>query len=94
MRMRMHNPGDRFQPKEQAKNKKATLLRLLRYVMENYKFSFLVVFACIIVSSVATLTSTLFTQKLIDDYIVPLAASTAPDYSPLAMALFKLAAAS
>ncbi len=92
MRMRMHNPGDRFQPKEQAKNKKATLLRLLRYVMENYKFSFLVVFACIIVSSVATLTSTLFTQKLIDDYIVPLAASAAPDYSPLAMALLKLAA--
>ena len=88
----MPNPGERFQPQEQAKNKKATLLRLFKYVMRNYKFSFMVVFTCIIVSSVATLTSTLFTQKLIDDYIVPLTESTLPDFSPLAMALLKLAA--
>ena len=92
MRTKLHNPGDRFQPQEQAKNKKATLLRLFKYVMEHYRFSFLVVFACIIVSSVATLASTLFTQKLIDDYIVPLTETAAPDYSPLAMALLKLAA--
>ena len=88
----MPNPGDRFQPQEQAKNKKATLLRLFKYVVRKYKFSFMVVFTCIIVSSVATLTSTLFTQKLIDDYIVPLTESTSPDFSPLAMALLKLAA--
>ena len=92
MRTKMPNPGERFQPQEQAKNKKATLLRLFKYVMRNYKFSFMVVFTCIIVSSVATLTSTLFTQKLIDDYIVPLTESTLPDFSPLAMALLKLAA--
>ena len=92
MRTKLHNPGDRFQPQEQAKNKKATLLRLFKYVMEHYRFSFLVVFACIIISSVATLASTLFTQKLIDDYIVPLTETAAPDYSPLAMALLKLAA--
>ena len=92
MRTKMPNPGERFQPQEQAKNKKATLLRLFKYVMRNYKFSFMVVFTCIIVSSVATLTSTLFTQKLIDDYIVPLTESTSPDFSPLAMALLKLAA--
>ena len=92
MRTKMPNPGDRFQPQEQAKNKKATLLRLFKYVVRKYKFSFMVVFTCIIVSSVATLTSTLFTQKLIDDYIVPLTESTSPDFSPLAMALLKLAA--
>lgn len=80
-----------FEPKPQAKNKKATLLRLLRYVLQNYRFSFVVVFGCIIVSSAATLMSTLFTQKLIDDYILPLTGTANPSFSPLAMALLKLA---
>ncbi len=90
MRMGMTPKRPDFEPKPQAKNKKATLLRLLRYVMRHYRFSFVVVFGCIIVSSAATLLSTLFTQQLIDKYIVPLMGVSDPDYSPLAMALLKL----
>ena len=90
MGMRTH-PGEVYSKNDPAKNRKATLLRLLRFVMKYYRFSFLVVFACIIVSSGATLMSTLFTQTLIDDYIVPLKGSEHPDFSPLAFALTKLA---
>ncbi len=90
--MGMKTPGERFAPGKTAKNKKATLLRLFRFVMQHYRFSFVVVFACIIVSSVATLMSTLFTQTLIDDYIVPLTQVATPDYTPLARALLKLGA--
>ena len=90
MGMRTH-PGEVFSKNDPAKNRKATLLRLLRFVMKHYRFSFIVVFACIIVSSGATLMSTLFTQTLIDDYIVPLKGSEHPDFSPLAFALAKLA---
>ncbi len=93
MRMGMRTPpGQVYSQNEKAKDRKATLLRLLKFVMENYKFSFIVVFACIIVSSVATLMSTLFTKTLIDDYIKPLQTVANPDFSPLAMALIKLAA--
>jgi ATP-binding cassette subfamily B protein len=85
-------PGVVFANNEKAKDRKGTLLRLLHFVMQHYRFSFLVVFACIIVSSVATLMSTLFTRTLIDDYIQPLKGVDNPDFSPLAMALLKLGA--
>ena len=85
-------PGQVYANNEKARDRKATLLRLLKFVMQHYRFSFLLVFACIIVSSVATLMSTLFTRTLIDDYILPLVGKANPDFSPLAMALLKLAA--
>ncbi len=93
MRMGMRTPpGQVFSQNEKARDRKATLLRLLKFVMKYYRFSFLLVFACIIVSSVATLMSTLFTRTLIDDYILPLVGTQHPDFSPLALALLKLAA--
>ena len=93
MRMGMRTPpGQVYANNEKARDRKATLLRLLKFVMQHYRFSFILVFACIIVSSVATLMSTLFTRTLIDDYILPLVGTTNPDFSPLAMALLKLAA--
>ncbi|MBO4849713.1 MAG: ABC transporter ATP-binding protein [Prevotella sp.] len=75
-----------------AKDRKATLTRLFKMVLKDYKFSFIAVFMCIIVSSLATLMSTLFTKTLIDDYIKPLQGVDNPDFSPLAGALLKLAA--
>lgn len=74
-----------------AKASKGTLLRLTRIVFKNYKFSCLAVVACIIVTSLTTLASTLFTRSLIDDYIVPLTQVDNPDYSSLAQTLFTLA---
>jgi len=85
-------PGQAYAQNDTPRNRKATLLRLLRFVMQHYRFSFVAVFACIIVSSVATLTSTLFTRTLIDDYIEPLKGVASPDFSPLAGALLKLGA--
>ena len=72
-------------------NKGAVLWRLTRLVMKYYKFSFLAVALCIVVTSVTTLTSTLFTRTLIDDYIVPLTQVDNPQFASLAQTLFKLA---
>ena len=71
-------------------NKRSTLLRLFNIVMKNYKFSFLGVALCIIVTACTTLVSTLFTRTLIDDYIAPLMGQAHPDYGPLAQTLIKL----
>ena len=90
--MGMRTPPGEVYSQKMGKNKKATLLRLFKFVVKDYKFSFITVFVFIIVSSCATLMSTLFTKTLIDDYIKPLQGVDNPDFSPLAAALLKLAA--
>ena len=82
------------------KQQRSTLIRLLRLVMKHYKWMVLTVLVCIAISSVTSLASTLFTRTLIDDYIVPLVASSgaagvaaplgAAAYYPLLQALLKL----
>ena len=72
--------------------KDSTVFRLFKYIFRNYKVNFIVVLLCIVVSSVTSLASSLFTRTLIDDYITPMTAAAAPDYAPLAVALTKLAA--
>ncbi len=66
--------------------------RLLKMVLGSYKWSLLTVAVCILVTTATTLTSTLFTRTLIDDYIAPLSSAAHPDFGPLAVTLFKLAA--
>ena len=51
---------------------KKTIKRLLGYVLTNYLWSLLAVLVCIVITSVTTLTSSLFTKTLIDDYIMPM----------------------
>jgi len=82
--------GDNLTASGSLKDKKGTLVRLARYVLENYKFSCLCVAFCIIVTSVTTTLSTLFTRTLIDDYVVPLTQVDNPEYASLAQALVKL----
>ncbi|MBQ7422206.1 MAG: ABC transporter ATP-binding protein, partial [Prevotella sp.] len=72
------------------KNKRTTIWRLTKFVFQNYKLSIGTVLICIIISSVTSLISTLFTKTLIDDYVVPLTQITNPEYASLAQALFKL----
>ena len=72
------------------KQKRAVIWRLAKYVLQDYKFSILTVLACIAITSVTTLASTLFTRTLIDDYIVPLTKVASPEYQSLSQALFKL----
>ena len=66
--------------------------RLIKMMLSSYKWSLLVVALCILVTTATTLTSTLFTRTLIDDYIAPLSVAASPDFGPLAVTLFKLAA--
>ena len=73
-----------------SKEQRAVIWRLAKYVLADYKFSILTVLVCIAITSVTTLTSTLFTRTLIDDYIVPLTEVAQPDYTPLLQTLFKL----
>ena len=72
--------------------KDSSVFRLFRYIFKNYKVNFIVVLLCIVVSSLTSLASSLFTRSLIDDYITPMTAAAAPDYAPLAVALVKLGA--
>ena len=69
-----------------------TVARMLKMLLGNYKWSLLVVALCILVTTATTLISTLFTRTLIDDYIAPLSVSASPNFGPLAVTLFKLAA--
>lgn len=69
-----------------------TLMRVLRYMLKNYKLAFSVVVICIIGSALATLRGTLFLQSLIDDYIIPITKMDTPDFSSLAHALLGLIA--
>ena len=48
---------------------------------KDYKFSFLVVVVCIIVSAIANVQGLTFMQVLIDDYITPMAGNPNPDYA-------------
>ncbi len=66
--------------------------RIFQYMWKDYKFSFLVVVVCIIVSAIANVQGLTFMQVLIDDYITPMAGNPNPDFAGLASAILKLAA--
>ncbi|MBO4476361.1 MAG: ABC transporter ATP-binding protein [Bacteroidales bacterium] len=66
--------------------------RLLKHMFRDWKWTLLAVALLIVVSTLCTLAMTLFTRTLIDGYILPLCEAADPDFSPLAVALAKLAA--
>lgn len=70
--------------------KRDVLLRMTAFVWRHYKWQMLLVLACILVSSLTSLASSLFTRTLIDDYIEPLTQVDNPEYASLAQTLFKL----
>ena len=89
--------GNRRQPA--AINRKnmdfKVLGRVLGYMMKRYKFRFILVLVCILITAVSTLVGMLFMQSLIDDYITPMlnvvnAGGTA-DFAPLLGALARIA---
>ncbi|MBO4409888.1 MAG: ABC transporter ATP-binding protein, partial [Spirochaetales bacterium] len=67
------------------------IIRVMKYVLKEYKFAYLIVLLCIVASALATLTMTLFTRTLIDTYILPMIGKIDPDFSPLARKLMSLA---
>ena len=84
------HPGQNAGFQRATKQQRQVMLRLFGYVMKNYKFSIITVLACIVVSSITSLVSTLFTRTLIDDYIVPLTQAANPEYASLLQTLFRL----
>ena len=64
-----------------------TLKRVLSYVFIYYKWKFFLVIFFILISALTGVASSLFIQRLIDDYITPLIGKSNPDFSPLFKAL-------
>ena len=64
-----------------------TAKRLLKYVTETYKLRLILVFICIFISAVASISVSLSLKYLLDDYIIPLIGQTDPNYSELYKAL-------
>ena len=64
--------------------------RVMGYMLAGYKWYFLVVVICIILSSVATIYGTFAMRDLVDVYIIPLTKEAVPDYGPLAELMGKL----
>ena len=56
----------------------AVLKRVISYMLHNYKYRFILVVCCIVVSAVATVIGATFPQSLVDDYITPMLASGSP----------------
>ncbi|MGE4483502.1 MAG: ABC transporter ATP-binding protein [Oscillospiraceae bacterium] len=66
--MKPNNKG----PRRAAKDAKGTIKRLLSYIFASYKKRFIMVLCCILVSSAATVSASLFLKVLVDNYIEPM----------------------
>ena len=58
-----------------------TAKRLLKYVTGIYKVRFVLVFVCILISSVASISVSLSLKFLLDDFIIPLMGQQNPDFT-------------
>ena len=88
-------PGPGRQPrgmKSQVKNPGELFLRLMKYVLKDYKFHCISVVVLIIVSVLCNVQGTMFMKNLIDEYIIPFLLSDNPNFTPLAHAIAKVAA--
>lgn len=68
-----------------------TAKRLLKYVTGTYKAEFIIVFVCIILCSVSTISVSLSMKFLLDYYILPLIGKANPNFAGLYQALAVLA---
>ena len=68
----------------------AVLNRVLGYMLRNYKYRFILVILCIMLSATATVVAATFPQKLVDNYITPMLQSGSRDFSGLAHDLIQL----
>lgn len=88
----MPGPGKRnMQPRPKVKSPGQTFKRLLALIMKRYKYHMIVVLVCVIVSVLASVQGMMFIQSLIDDYIIPLLGKPNPDFTPLLIAISKVA---
>ena len=88
-------PGPGRQPrgmKSQVKNPGELFLRLMKYVLKDYKFHCISVVVLIVVSVLCNVQGTMFMKNLIDEYITPFLLSDIPNFTQLAHAIAKVAA--
>ena len=72
-------------------NTATKLISRVRYMLHYYKYPFLLVIACILITAIATVVGATFPQTLVDDYITPMLESGSNDFSGLASDLIRLA---
>lgn len=90
----MSRPMPGKKPMQQApkvKNPMKVLKRLIGIIFKKYKVQMIVVFALIVVSVLSNVQGTLFIQTLIDDYINPMLTSGSKDFTPLILAIVRVA---
>lgn len=75
--------------KRGAQDAGKTIKRLLSYLKE-YKFRFILVLICIILSAVANVAGSMFIQVVIDDYITPLMLEASPVFTGLLKAILMM----
>ena len=88
-------PGPKRQPrgmKPEVTNPGELFLRLMKYVLKDYKFHCISVVILIVVSVLCNVQGTMFMKNLIDEYITPFLLSDHPNFTPLAHAIAKVAA--
>ncbi|MGN0700881.1 MAG: ABC transporter ATP-binding protein [Oscillospiraceae bacterium] len=87
MRGKMHGRG--MPPMEPMKFDNKVIARLFGY-MKPFRFQLVLVIISIVISSIASVASSLFIKTLIDDYIFPMLETGSNDFSPLLGAIIKL----
>lgn len=68
-----------------------TFGKILKYMLKNEGLVFFAGIICVVVSAIVTMYSILFSQELVDSYIVPLVNSQSQNFAPLLNALIRLA---
>ena len=85
-------PGGRSNgPRPKVENPGKVFKRILAYVMSRYKAQVIVVLCCILLAVFAQLQGVMFSQTLIDSYILPLLKAGSTDFSGLATAILRVA---
>ena len=87
----MRGPGRRMQGGTRVENPGKIFKRLMAYIFKNYGIHFIIVLICIVLSVVASIQGTLFMQRLIDDYIMPMIGQETPDFSNLFREIVRVA---
>ena len=87
----MRGPGRRMQGGTRIENPGKVFKRLMAYIFKNYGIHFIFVLICIVLSVVASIQGTLFMQRLIDDYIMPMIGQKTPDFGNLFREIVRVA---
>ena len=68
----------------------AVLNRVIRYMLHHYKYLFILVVVCILISAIATVIGATFPQTLVDDYIEPMLTTGINDFDGLFQQIVRL----